>query len=363
MSNRLFAAALVGVILLVILVFLQPEVEERLLPTLEAAWVAIEVGGDGVAKIGEAIELEAGVEFRLHAVIEAEVVGGATIYYTEAPALEISGVAVDPKRLRPWRRSSEARVRWFTVEGHPPYIELASPADLERFALSDIYRADWPLAWSVPGILRPARRGSGEVATTRERYRGADTFGTQRYLVSLEIYRVTDELFPSQTLRSPGPEAFPDALDTIATVRRILPEPLVAASRIFGLTQMEVTAGPNAQELQRQVAELSRRGLAWSRVTLLRDHLEAVERRLGDLEFRDVDLAEENPRWGEDVAPGDLLRAGDRFVILLEDAGSDGQPGRLDHSDLCLDFALGASVRPLSEVFSGDGVLELATLD
>ena len=60
--------------------------------------------------------------------------------------------------------------------------------------------------------------------------------------------------------------------------------------------------------------------------------------------------------WGEDgVEPGDLLRVGERLVILLQDRGI---AGTLDYDDLCFDFFRGASVRPLREVFVGDGLVE-----
>ena len=59
------------------------------------------------------------------------------------------------------------------------------------------------------------------------------------------------------------------------------------------------------------------------------------------------------------VARGDLIRAGGRVVVLYEDRGT---PGRLDRGDLCFDFEQGAEVLPLSEVFVGEGLLELARL-
>jgi hypothetical protein len=56
------------------------------------------------------------------------------------------------------------------------------------------------------------------------------------------------------------------------------------------------------------------------------------------------------------VVRGDLLRVGARVVVIYADRG---QQSVLDYEDLCFDFAAGAIVRALGDVFSGeDSVLE-----
>jgi hypothetical protein len=76
-----------------------------------------------------------------------------------------------------------------------------------------------------------------------------------------------------------------------------------------------------------------------------------------DLKWTDVDL-QEGPVWSlEAVEPGDFLRVGERIAILVADRG---KPGVLDRSDLCFDFIKGARVRPLDEIFVGDGLVEWA---
>ena len=72
-----------------------------------------------------------------------------------------------------------------------------------------------------------------------------------------------------------------------------------------------------------------------------------------------VDLAG-GPRWGPTgVSPGDLLRVGERIVVLVEDLGT---PEQLDYSDLCFDYFRGAKIKPLREVFVGEGLVEWVAL-
>lgn len=149
-TNFLLGTILV-VGLVVLGILLQPTLEERFAPELVTAWVAVEVDGRGVAEAGP-VEITAGTPFRLYAVVEAE----GPVYYTVAPALRLDGADVPGDRLRRWERPLEPRIRWFTVEGSPPYLELASESDFERFRFEELYRPDWPLAWSVPGLIEPA---------------------------------------------------------------------------------------------------------------------------------------------------------------------------------------------------------------
>ena len=51
------------------------------------------------------------------------------------------------------------------------------------------------------------------------------------------------------------------------------------------------------------------------------------------------------------VTPGDLVRVGDRIVVLYSDRG---EPGVVDYDDLCFDFVQGAEVRSLGDVFGSD---------
>ena len=139
---------------------------------------------------------------------------------------------------------------------------------------------------------------------------------------------------------------------------------LAPATRVFGLPQIERAAAAPAELLTGEIADLSRRELGFSQVLLLRDLLRAADRRFEDLQWRLVDLAGE-ARWDDAVRPGDLLRVGDRVVILYQDHGQDGV---LDPEDLCLDYVRGPAVRRLDEVFrpvaenDGEMAVELAHL-
>jgi hypothetical protein len=63
--------------------------------------------------------------------------------------------------------------------------------------------------------------------------------------------------------------------------------------------------------------------------------------------------------WGKaGVAAGDLLRVGNRVVVVYRD---DGTPGRLDGADLCFDYLEGPAVERLESVFSVGGLVEWAS--
>lgn len=99
-SQRYVWIAAAVLLVAVIAVLLVPKAQETLAPQPQRAFVAIEVGGEGVARPGP-VELASDTAFRLHAVLEATTRGGEPLFYTEAPALEIDGerVAADRKSV------------------------------------------------------------------------------------------------------------------------------------------------------------------------------------------------------------------------------------------------------------------------
>jgi hypothetical protein len=356
------AVVVVGFAVLMLL----PAVEERLAPEPRAAWVAVEVNGGGVAEVAP-VEIAAGAPFRLYAVLEAADRDGEPVYYTEAPALVIGGAPVPAAALRRWDRPQPIKVLWFTVEGTSPFLGLEAGEDLGRFRIEPFFRSDWGIGWTVPGRLDPAHD---------DRLTAADRppevpFGTQRYQVRVELYSAEGSgLVPEARFSSPGPApvaemataqgeaaAAPQPLRVTAT----LPGPAAPASAVFGLTGIEPP--PDASpELQATLLAWTRERLAFGRVAVLATILEAAGRSSGDLDWRQIEL-DGGETWSE-LTAGDLLRVGDRVVVLWRDAG---EPGVLDRGDLCLDFVRGAAVRPLGEVFSeplGDegGLVEWARL-
>ncbi|MCG8458263.1 MAG: hypothetical protein MI919_18455, partial [Holophagales bacterium] len=207
-------------------------------------------------------------------------------------------------------------------------------------------RSEWPLTWSIPGEIDAANDDHIEIESPFARQR----FGTQRYHVRFELYRSEDELVPENVIQSWAVEELREQVDDFPTVTRTDGGEAAPAMRVFGLTQLDLPAEP-PRGLAGQIDELARHGIAFSRATVLRDLLAAAGRRFSELEWRVVDL-EGEAAWGDAVAPGDLLRVGDRIVVLYEDRG---EPGSLDYGDLCFDFVQGAEVRLLSGVFSGEG--------
>lgn len=319
-----------------------PRLEEQLRPELVQAWVAIEVEGSGVADIGR-VEIAAGTPFLLRAVVEARGRDGSPIYYTEATRLRRQGVEVPAEALRPWDRGRRVQMLWFTVEGGSPYLEVGSAEELDRFNLHENYRNDWPITWTVPGRLDPARTINRDLLYAE----GQDAIGTQRYHLRVEIFANEKALVPEQRLKSWGAEDVAAHVADFPTVVASLPGVLGPPSAVFGLTQLEPAANLDGT-VSARIFELDRQQLSFSRLLLLRRMLDVAGRNAADLQWQSVDLAT-GMSWDQ-LRPGDLLQVLDRIVVLYQDRGT---LGILDGQDLCFDFARGAAVRPLEQVFSG----------
>jgi hypothetical protein len=362
-----------GVIGAVLLFFaLLPSAKEGLAPELVGAHVAVLPAGAEAAVVGP-VEIDAGDEFTLYAVLEARDRGGEPVYYTEAPALVIGGERAPDGALRLWDRPRVLKLFWFTVEGFSPYVKLEAAEQLDRFYFTEFFRPEWPSSWSVQGRLAPKFSEALARDTRAEEDR---SFGTQRYQVRIELFPDEDALTAEERYLSMGADALPDAVDGFPTVYAALPGAAGPASLAFGLTQIEPPDGADS-ELIARLATLARQRLAFSRVPLIRQVIRSGGRdgseTRGELSWGSVDLAS-GPAWGDEgdgisssgpagpVRMGDLVRAGARVVVLYRDHRERGTPGRLDREDLCFDYERGASVRSLSEVFTGEGLVDVARL-
>ena len=334
-----------------LLFFAVPRVQQGLRPRLLGALVAVQVESEPWARVGP-IEIEAGQAFSLHAVLLAESRSGETLYYTEAPALEINGERPAPDRVRRWPGGDEVRVLWFTVEGFRPFVEPASMAELEEFHWQETFRPDWGFGWTVTGTVTPHNRNLSRSPQT-----GFDTpFGTALFHVRIEEYSRSGDPAPIARHRSPGAEELPQHPQRLTTVVARLPDPLAIVSEVFGRVHFEPVMG-SAVELSRAVRSLYSRGLGFSRLLVLDRLLAGSDLELSELDWTTIEI-QQGPSWGE-IGAGDLLRSGGRLVVLFEDRG---EPGRLDYEDLCFDFYENAAVRALGEVFRAGGVVSWADL-
>ena len=353
-ETKILWAVVVGVALAAALFVLGGRVQEELAPEPRAAWVAIATGDDPLAVSGP-VEVAAGEPFTLHAVLEAQDWRGERVYYTNAEALQLGEERIPEAALRRWTGGEEVRVLWFTVEGGPPFLEVATVADLERLQFRESFRADWPQAWTVPGSVEPSRRRlvAGEPAA------GMAGFGSQRFHVRIEFFSPLNTVVPRLRMRSWGTAEVESESERFPAVTARLPGPLAVPSAVFGTPQVELAEGVD-DAAESAVVDLRRRRLIFGRLPLLRDLLDRAGRSWDGLDWQAVDLAE-GPEWGADgVAPGDLLRVGERFVVLVVD---EGAAGRLDDGDLGFDFDRGAALRRLGEIFTGEGLVEWAPLE
>lgn len=347
-GNRLLFL-IIGVIVAVaaaVLWFL-PRAERLRAPTLSAAWVGVEVGGDGVARTGD-IEMVAGQDFRLHAVLATEPrrgdEAGDPVYYSAAPQVEIDGrrfEALPPERIGGlgW-----VRMLWFSVEHGVPFRELEEAADVERFAYEPFFRPEWGSAWSIDGTLDAHFDGWLEND-------GPDIdrdFGTLRYQVWVEAAIDEDALVPDQRVKSPAP---PDGTRLEAR----LPGALGTPSAVFGLPGIHREGDGWDSSAVARLQQLYDDRLAFSQVSVLRDILAAGGVTWEDLTWELAPL-DGSTAWGAPgeglPAPGDLVHVGDRWAVLFADSAAEGAAGMLDGADLCLDFDAGATVRRLDRIFT-----------
>lgn len=347
-SRRVWWIAGGALVALVALRYL-PQLENPLAPEPVAAHVAVLAEGDSVAADG-AHELAAGRPFRLHAVLEADDWRGRKIFFSEAPALRLGGREIPAAAIRRWPDDPQLKVRWFTVEGSPPFVEVAGAADLERFGLQENFQPAWGSGWSAPGTIDP-----------RQVMRDPDSplrplpFGTQRYAVRVELYAEPGDLTPKRRVASPGAEAMLADAARGTRVVGTLPPPLERLSTQFGRSEMAPAATLD-EAASARLAALVDGGLVFERAPLLVAHLADNGVAAAALAWRALDLASERPAWGREAGPGDLLQAGPRVVALFRD---EGEPGILDPADLVFDLWQGLRIRRVDEIFRGEGGLEL----
>jgi len=355
MEDRRVFWAIVGTVTLVLgVVFLSPRVQRELRPDPQRAFIAFEVEDEGVARPGP-VEVPAGDRFQVHAVLQALGRGGRPVYFTQARALEIDGERIEAEQIRTWKGPEEVKVLWFSIEGPRPFVKLGDEQAVSELPFQAIFRPDWPRAWSIPGSVRPAREGS---PSGGERPSRRASFGTQRYQVRLELFGSGSALVPVATFESPAPGVVVEQRNQFPTVVSALADDLALPSRVFGLTQIDMSATALEREAT-ALKDLFDQDLAFSRLLLLRAMLDDAGVSFEALDWQTIDLAA-GPEWGKgSVEAGNLLRAGERVVVLYQDLGEEG---RLDYEDLCMDFAEGAQVRSLSDIFTGEGLVELADL-
>lgn len=340
------------VVAVVVLMLVAPKVRDEFAPEPVSALVAVQVEGSDLAEVGR-IEVTAGQRFTLHAVVVAEDRKGDPFYYTEAARLRVDGTDVDPSQLRPWNRSGEIAVLWFTLEGYRPFTEVASLEELERFRFEVAFRPDWGRGWTAAGTIEPRNH------SLARSFEGSPPieFGTARYHVRIEKYFRAGDPAPLARFRSAGwsEEGWDDGDPTMVVAK--LGDGLERVSTVFGLPQLEPAEEASGQLLA-PLVDLYRQELGFTRLLVLSGFLQDRQLTLPGLDWQSVDL-EQAVEWGS-LGRGDLLRSGERVVVLYEDRG---ELGRLDYEDSCFDFFESAAIRRLGDVFAGGGVLDWADLD
>jgi hypothetical protein len=347
-SRAVFWWSGAAIALLLALRFL-PAVENPFAIEPRAAHVALLAAGERVAADGEH-RLEAGRGFTLYAVLEAADWRGRTRYFTAAPALRLGGAAIPAEAIAPYAGGQIARVRWFTVEGFAPYLEVAREDDLDRFRLNENFHPEWGESWRVEGRVDPRL-----ALLEPDSPLAPLPFGTQRFHARIELFESAGALTPEVRLASPGAAAALAGEPRVTRVVAALPGRLGPISAALGRVQVEAVAELPAP-LAARVEALAARDLAFDRARLLAAHLARAGVAARDLVWRPVDLAGGALGWGREVAAGDLVQVGARVAVLFRD---QGVAGKLDPADLAFDLGRGLRIRRLEEIFTGEAGLEV----
>lgn len=262
-----------------------PRLQAPFAPRAVAAYVALAAEGGEVAADGPH-ELPSGRPFRLYAVLEAETVTGSRVWYSEAPALRLGGREIPAEAIRPFPGSRPVRVRWLTVEGFAPFLDAASPADLDRFAYVENFHSEWGSGWTADGIVDP--RLALADADLGLRPFG---FGVQRWAVRIERYEAEAALAPAERVASPGAGAVLESPALVTSLVMTLPAPLAALSAAFGRPLLAPAPALDADGIER-IERLIGAGLAARGDRLLAAHLTAAGRRVEELAFATVELGD-----------------------------------------------------------------------
>jgi hypothetical protein len=356
----LLVIAIVAVVALVL--WAVPAIQREIAPQPVRAWVGIEVEGDGVARVGR-IELAAEQSFRLHAILEATVRDGSSVYFTEAQAVELlpgvgqtTGEAqrFEGDAVRRYARPELARIIWLTLEGPAPFLPLQpGETNLDRLRFQEFSHPEWGRGWTARGSLEARHDDQLELDGPAEGL----AFGTRHYRLWIDLLATEEAIVPELRLQSPGVADLVASPVTFSSVSATLPGSLATPSRVFGLTQVEPP--PDAsKELLAALAELQRHDLAFYQLLLLHQTIADAGSTIEELRWERLEWSLDSA-WGDTVRPGDLVRVGARWVVLFRD---DGELGVLDPADLCLDFDRGARVKRLDSVFATSGDLEWAKL-
>ncbi len=316
---------------------------------LKQAYVGVDTEGSGDAVVGRR-ELLAGQRVRLFAILEAVSADGSPIYFSEARSITIDGEPVDPATIRRWEGRRIVKNLWSTVEGSAPYTEIDSVENLRRFRVESFSHPAWGNGWVAEASVRARRDDSLELEQAQRL-----SFGTQHYQVWIELFDDEMALVPGERFKSAGPQELLADSSRFPAVEMHLEGALDLPSRKFGLSFLQPT--PEApEEVVETVAGWTEQNIASNRLLLLRALLERAGVAGGDAPWQRIELAT-GVSWDQ-VAPGDLLQVGDRWVVLYQDDGD----GELDPDDLCFDFLKGAMVRPISAVFVGTGDVDWLSL-
>lgn len=336
-------AIIFGVLVLLVLIpLLRWRHHETHRPTLIGARVVAATADDPVFRT-EPRDVASAEGVRLAVALHIDTPGRGQWWLAPVEHLEIDGAEVEHTVADEWPESDRVlRVFWFSHEcavlgGSIDDATVSQRLDYRKFLAPEL--------------------GQDLLATGEPAFHGTDTInlgddivpttaGTYRLSVRVEVVADASSIRPLQStasVDSPDPENA-----AVLRISRSLPEsvlPHPEAGRLFRLPGFQPVDGTTID-----MVDLSRRRLATSSrvfASLAATGSETLDPTslvpVGSIRLDQLDSGH-TLRWGPDVTAGDVLRQGDRWLVLVSDDGN----GVVDGPDLvAYCYRRPPAVRPL----------------
>ncbi len=317
-------------------------VREQLRPRLIEVRVVTASDNDPVFRDGPR-SVPAGHRVEIAVALRLERLARESIWLSPAPQLAIDGHEVDHVQSAVWPdRTQSVRVFWFTVECTNVGGELASDKAAKKLQYRSFLAPEMGrdlLAASYPEAHNDDHLGPAPNTVPIDA-------GTLRFYTRVEVFDPNRDAQPLQAASSLGVERLLDAGFPAVHRAALVPEGVnPAVGELFLLPGFEPEGGTvDAREEVTRAAfgmgfsELVTRRLVASSSTFAATALSGTARidaarvtSAGTIKWNGDDLRREGMQllWRRHVLPGDAVRDGDHWVVILADDGN----GVLDSPD------------------------------
>ena len=361
-DRRLLVVIFVALGVLVAAPFLLWQRHEAQRPVLLAARVVTATAADSVFRDGLR-RLAPDEEVQIAVAVQLGVPGQAPTWRAPVERLALAGQPVDHVAAGDWPEANRVlRVFWFTVESSYLGGELSADGAAKRLAYRSFLAPE--MGQTTTAAAPPEAHNDDHLSEVEGRL--ALTGGTLRLYARVEVAAASDDIAALQAVTTPGVESLLEPSLTTLTRATALAPPLdPGAGELLLAPGFELVDDAAAAAVEAATgasfADLVQRRLATSSATFALAALGAASAAeiapRGVVERQGQAFASGGAplRWGTDVLPGDVLVAGQRWLVLLADDGN-GTLDLADHAVWC--FKRPPLAGPLSLAL-GDGDVRL----